>query len=125
MRIIARPGTPPLQETLDMAETILVVAPHPDDEAIGCGGMICLHRRRGESVHVVFLTSGERGLPDTPAEVVIALREEEARAAGKVLGVSGIDFLRLPDLGVGEHIEQGAELLRKVLEARRPNLIYL
>jgi LmbE family N-acetylglucosaminyl deacetylase len=61
-----------------MAERVLVVAPHPDDEVMGCGGTICLHRQAGASVTVVFLTSGERGLPDLPADRVRLLREAES-----------------------------------------------
>jgi LmbE family N-acetylglucosaminyl deacetylase len=108
-----------------MAETVVVVAPHPDDEAIGCGGMICLHRRRRDPVHVVFLTSGEKGLPGLPEETVRSIREAEARKAGNVLGVNGVEFLRLPDLGLAGDIEKGAKLLREVFEARRPDLVYL
>jgi LmbE family N-acetylglucosaminyl deacetylase len=108
-----------------MAEAVLVVAPHPDDEAIGCGGMICLHRQRGDPVRVVFLTSGERGLAGPSDEVVCSIREAEAREAAAVLGVTGLDFLRLPDLGVAEHLEEGSERLGDVLKVHRPDLIYL
>lgn len=108
-----------------MAERVLVVAPHPDDEAIGCGGAICLHRRDGVSVRVAFLTSGERGLGDVPPKTARSIREAEAREAAEVLGVDGADFLRLPDLGLDEHIEPGARELRKILGAYPADLIYL
>src|SRR6516225_1949902 len=108
-----------------MSESVLVVAPHPDDEAIGCGGMICLHRKRGDPVHVVFLTSGEKGIPRRRAEKVRAIREAEAVKAGKILKVNEIHFLHLPDLGLHHHIEQGAAALHQQMAAQRPDLIYL
>ena len=45
-----------------MPQKVLVLAPHPDDESIGCGGAILLHRRACDSVHVAFLTSCEKGM---------------------------------------------------------------
>jgi len=108
-----------------MPQTVLVVAPHPDDESIGCGGMICLHRRRGDPVHLAFLTSGEHGMVGVSEKSVRSIREAEAKEAAQVLKVNGIDFLRLPDYGVSENIEAGAEALRRVLERHPPDLIYL
>ena len=66
---------------------VLVIAPHPDDESIGCGGTVALHVQRGDTVNVVFLTSGELGLKQFPREKVWKIREAEADAACKVLGV--------------------------------------
>lgn len=108
-----------------MATTVLVIAPHPDDEAIGCGGAIGLHRRRGDLVRVAFLTSGEQGIPGVPPAEVRAVREAEALQAGSVLGVSGIDFLRLPDLGLHRCCPEGAGELRALLDQYHPSLIYL
>src|SRR5687767_8382251 len=64
---------------------VLVIAPHPDDECIGCGGAICRHVQRGDKVHAVFLTSGELGLKELPREQAWQMREEEARNAAKIL----------------------------------------
>lgn len=108
-----------------MSDLVLVVAPHPDDEAIGCGGAICLHRRRGERVHVAFLTSGERGIYGVDPDEVRALREAEAGRAAEVLDVGQTHFLRLPDLGVQEAIGAGARRLGEVLRAQPPSILYL
>jgi LmbE family N-acetylglucosaminyl deacetylase len=108
-----------------VAERVLVIAPHPDDEAIGCGGAVCLHRRRGDPVHVVILTSGERYTKDAPAETNRCLRETEAEQAGRVLDVQGMEFLRLPDLGLSEIIDRAADRLRPILDTRAPDVLYL
>jgi LmbE family N-acetylglucosaminyl deacetylase len=108
-----------------MAETVLVIAPHPDDEAIGCGGTICRHRAAADAVRVVFLTSGERGLADLSREAVQAMREAEAAEAARVLGVTCLDFLRLPDLALGHHVASAAARVLEVLQEHKPDLIYL
>jgi N-acetylglucosamine malate deacetylase 1 len=108
-----------------VSEVVLVVAPHPDDESIGCGGTVCLHRRRGDRVRVAFLTSGERGIDGVPPEAARSIREAEAAEALDVLGVDRMDFLRLPDLGLAEAAEPAARSLGEVLRADPPGLIYL
>jgi len=104
---------------------ILVIAPHPDDETIGCGGALCLHAARGDRVTVVFLTSGELGLKGRAPEKAWQIRESEARAAGRILGVARLEFFRLPDWTVGDHVKSGARLLLPILKAERPEMIYL
>lgn len=107
------------------AMNVLVIAPHPDDEAIGCGGAVCLHAIRGDRVSVVFLTSGELGLKRLPCAEARRTREREAEAAAKVLGVADLVFLRLPDGQVGERADEAAVALRSVLEREAPQRIYL
>jgi LmbE family N-acetylglucosaminyl deacetylase len=108
-----------------MAETVLVVAPHPDDESIGCGGVICLHRLRGAPVGVAVLTSGEKGLPGLAEDAARSIREAEAEQAGQVLGVDQITFLRLADGEVAAQLEAGTRLFTRLLQSTRPDLIYL
>jgi LmbE family N-acetylglucosaminyl deacetylase len=104
---------------------ILVIAPHPDDETIGCGGTLCLHQQRGDRLAVVCLTSGELGLKHLPREKAWAIREKEAKTAVRVLGVSQIYFLHQPDWLLGEQIKAAARALRPVLLEERPDLIYV
>ncbi len=104
---------------------ILVLAPHPDDESIGCGGTLALHSRRGDRVAVVFLTSGELGLKQMPPEEAWALREAEAREATQVLGARAVGFLRCPDWFLGDNVTVAGDVLRPVLQAERPGLVYL
>jgi N-acetylglucosamine malate deacetylase 1 len=104
---------------------VLVVAPHPDDEAIGCGGTVCHHVVRGDRVSVVFLTSGELALKHLPCEEAWRIRESEAEAAAAALGLAGVTFLRCPDWSVGDRVEEAAAGLRPVLEREGPQLVYL
>lgn len=108
-----------------MSQNILVIAPHPDDEVIGCGGAIRLRVERGERVVVVFLTSGELGLKTLPRSEAWETREHEARRAARVLGLAQLHFLRQPDWMLGEHVPAAARLLRPILESERPKVIYL
>jgi len=104
---------------------VLVLAPHPDDEAIGCGGTLCKHARQGDRVVVVFLTSGELGLKQVPKEQAWQVREAEATKAAAVLGVSAAEYLRLPDWTLKGHLKKAARLLRAILERERPEVVYL
>lgn len=81
---------------------VLVLSPHPDDESLGCGGMIAACRQHGQAVHVVMLTDGTGSHPNSreyPMQRLAELRMAEARDAVATLGVPGesIEFLGLPD----------------------------
>ena len=72
---------------------VLVLAPHPDDEVLGCGGTICRHVAAGDSVTVLVATRGTRELySDEGVERVRA----EARKAHQILGVSETRFFDFP-----------------------------
>ncbi|HWH31338.1 MAG TPA: PIG-L family deacetylase [Egibacteraceae bacterium] len=90
---------------------VLVVAPHPDDETIGCGGALARHARRGDAVTVLVATSGEAtrgGSGD-----VAAAREAECRAACADLGIGEPVFLRLPDGALAGHAGELAEAVAR------------
>ena len=104
---------------------VLVIAPHPDDECIGCGGTLCRHTAKGDRVVAVFLTSGELGLKHLARERAWAIREREAKAAAKILGLVAVEFLRQPDWTLGDQVAKAAHALRPILKREAPRLIYL
>lgn len=81
---------------------VLVVAPHPDDESLGCGGLMADCQARGQPVSVLVLTDGAGSHPHSrtwPPARLAALRADETRAAIGELGLAEdrVDFLGLPD----------------------------
>jgi LmbE family N-acetylglucosaminyl deacetylase len=76
---------------------VLVISPHPDDEAIGCGGTIRQHADAGDTVDAVFLTSGEAGGHGLSPGETRRVREDEAHAAARVLGIRTVQFWQEPD----------------------------
>jgi LmbE family N-acetylglucosaminyl deacetylase len=100
---------------------VLVVAPHPDDESIGCGGTLRLHVERGDRVDVVFLTSGELGLEELAPDAARKVREGEAEEAARVLGLDRLTFLRHPDWFVGDAADAVQRDLVQLLERDPPD----
>jgi LmbE family N-acetylglucosaminyl deacetylase len=79
-----------------------VVAPHPDDESLGCGGLIAKLAAVGRSFHTLFVTDGGASHPASikwPRHRLTAQREREAADALHFLGIGGHarTFLRLRD----------------------------
>jgi len=101
----------------------LVIAPHPDDEVLGCGGTVSLLVRAGATVRAVFVTNGER-LHGGPSEKVAGQRLSEARAAAGLLGCQEPAFLGLPDGDVASHSERLRDELAGLLGRLRPELVF-
>jgi LmbE family N-acetylglucosaminyl deacetylase len=97
-------------------ERILIIAPHPDDEVLACGGLIQQTLALGDSVRVVYVTSGDGAWPSVTVITgclfprradYIELgraREEEARSGAEVLGLApaALCFLGYPDDGLAK-----------------------
>nr|WP_295871010.1 bacillithiol biosynthesis deacetylase BshB1 [uncultured Chitinophaga sp.] len=71
---------------------ILAIAVHPDDVELGCAGTLMIHAQQGMKVGVVDLTRGELGTRGTPV-----LREQEAQAAARIMGLEVRENLGLAD----------------------------
>ena len=83
-------------------QSFLVLSPHPDDETLGCGGLLNAATKAGVDGHVLVLTDGAASHPASktyPAARLTALRHDEARRAMACLGLpeDRLRFLDLPD----------------------------
>lgn len=115
----------------------LVLAPHPDDESIGCGGSIRKYVEAGVPVMVVVLTDGRQGdpavrqLPPTDPlrmdreTALVTLRQREAASALHVLGVDAHEFLGARDGSLREQVEDLAPRLASILDRWQPDSILL
>jgi LmbE family N-acetylglucosaminyl deacetylase len=113
---------------------VIVLAPHMDDEVLGCGGTIARHVRAGADVTVVFLTDGRHGSGSLAAlseferrhrqRELVEVRKQEARRAGEILGVKHVLFLDAEDDRLCTD-PRAPRRLRDILEREPPRIVYL
>lgn len=118
---------------LDLGGSVLIVAPHPDDESLGCGGLVALLRATGNEVYVVIASGGEASHPDSkmfPPRELAKLRRREALEALKILGVNeeAVAFLKLPDGRIPhewqEEFGDAVERVREVVSRTKATSIF-
>jgi LmbE family N-acetylglucosaminyl deacetylase len=104
---MAEPGSP---------GTALLIAAHPDDPEFGAGGTVARWVREGWRLVYVLCTRGEQGTHDLQADLaaLARLREEEQRAAARVLGVAEVRFLGYPDGLLEPTLELRRDLTREI-----------
>jgi LmbE family N-acetylglucosaminyl deacetylase len=111
--------------------TIVIVAPHMDDEVLACGGLIA--RLPGkERLHIIYATDGMR----SPAPIMAGdristdlgkIRMQESVKAMKQLGVpeQNLHFLCLPEAELMNHISRLGELLKEKVQALRTDIVFV
>jgi len=119
---------------VDRKRVALVIAPHQDDETLGCGGLLLQKRRAGAPVRIAYITDGSASHPGHPTltpAMLATLRQSEARQAMHLLGVeeTALFFLGAGD-GTLDRLDPpaAAELAGKIaglLRQVRPDEIFL
>jgi len=105
------------------ARRVLVVAPHPDDEAVGCGGYLCRLAGRGAVIDVLFVTDGGGdAMGRTEPAAARVRRVEESRRAGRILGLRRLIYWCLPD-GRLDAIHPPLERLRMLVDQADPDVL--
>jgi LmbE family N-acetylglucosaminyl deacetylase len=112
---------------------VIIFAPHPDDETLGCGGTIAKKLAEGYEVIIVVMTDGRFlllksfGIDDDPSpEQVKDIRRGEVLRATKILGVpeKNVIFLDFVDGTLKENEEAAEEKVTEILEKYMPSEVY-
>ncbi|MBO1063874.1 PIG-L deacetylase family protein [Anabaena sp. 54] len=118
------------RENFDKQQTtVLVVAAHPDDEVLGCGGAIAKHAQQGDNVHILILAEGATSRDEkrdrSHFQRELSALASAAKQASEILGSTSVSLKDFPDNRM-----DGCELLDivKVIEDAvthiHPQIVY-
>ncbi|HWZ61729.1 MAG TPA: PIG-L deacetylase family protein [Steroidobacteraceae bacterium] len=111
------------------ARSVVIVAAHPDDEVLGCGGTAARLAAEGDAVHILLMADGEGARADRNAGRVeirerMSARSAAARSAGKILGCASVELLRYADNRMdGEQLLDVVQAVERFMTLHRPSLV--
>jgi len=106
---------------MDQAKRVIVFAPHPDDEILGCGGTLALLAQRGCKIKVIVVTDG--GGAGWLGPGAVEARRLETMAALDVVGVADVEFMNEPD-GNFQNSHAFEQKIIQVLNRFKPDWIF-
>tara|TARA_Y100000310_G_C20647334_1_gene797389 strand:+ start:272 stop:952 length:681 start_codon:yes stop_codon:yes gene_type:complete len=102
---------------------ILIIAPHPDDEVLGCGGAIAKYAELGNEV---YLCIGTKAYTPDWSEEFIKNRKTEIKKSNKILKIKKTYFLDFPTVKLDTVPQkQINDKLTKIFEKVRPDLLFI
>jgi LmbE family N-acetylglucosaminyl deacetylase len=109
-----------------MKNKILVIAPHADDEIIGCGATMAKHIANADDVYVIIATNANKGAPELFDEKTINKVRSEALEAHGFLGVKKTFFLNFPAPALNAFPEYKISMeISKIINKIKPDILYL
>jgi len=106
-------------------KNILVVASHPDDEVLGCGGTLYNLKKKGAKISALFLSDGESSRKHSKINKLIKDRKKQAVQAGKILGIKKMIFGNFPDNSMDTiPILKIIQFIEKQIKKIKPDTIF-
>src|SRR4030065_2216815 len=117
---------PEAEYSVPLAKKVLVLAPHPDDETLGCGGTIALYVLNGAEVQSAIISDGGKISNEfTDEEInIVTMRKKESLAAAKILGIQQTHFLGYPDGELRKYKDEIQQKLEDIIEEFNPDIIF-
>ena len=103
-----------------MKNVVLVIAVHPDDETVGCGGTLLKHKASGDEVHWLICTTIDK------TNSYYKTREDELKIVADAYKFNSVNNLRLKTMQVDEYgMSSLIDKISNVINTIKPNIIYL
>ncbi len=109
-----------------MKKKILILAPHADDEVLGCGGTISRYAKEGKEVNVLILTNANNGAPEIYSKKEIKKIRNESKLANDFIGTKKLFFENLPALTLGQYpLYKISNIISKYISKIKPEVVFL
>lgn len=105
---------------MNMKKKVLVIAAHPDDEILGCGGTLIKHIENGDEVWAIILCEGESMRNQSSSQ-----KDNSAKKASMIIGMNEPIMIGLPD----QHLDTLPIVdiispINKIVDEVKPNIVY-
>lgn len=112
--------------SLEYMHNVVIIAPHPDDEVFGCGGLIAKLIELGVNVSVIFLTKGEAIAKGNMEDIIVAERKKLSIDALRILGLddSRVYYLDFEDGNISKDDEKEVQKLKVLIENISPDTVF-
>lgn len=108
-----------------MNKVVLVVAAHPDDEILGCGGTIARHIKDGDKVHVLILAEGITSRATDGSQEKLASLAQAAKRANEILGSTSLTLHNFPDNRMDSlDLLDVVQVIEKHISKLQPDTVY-
>ena len=104
---------------------ILVIASHPDDEILGCGGTLYNFKKKGAKISALFLSDGESSRKSSKIKKLILDRKKQALKAAKIIGIKNLIFGNFPDNSMDTvPLLKIVQFIEKRIKTIKPDIIF-
>lgn len=103
-----------------MSQKVLVIAPHPDDETLGCGGTLLKHQAQGNEIHWLICTAMDE------SHSYFKTREQEIKEVASIYQFTSVHNLKLKTAHADEYtMSELVSSISNIINTVKPNILYL